>query len=103
MKSPLLIVAIASVWSALASAQEAAPVAEPPAVTGDALRLTIRPSSIEQTPAERLARRAEQLDFAFRFICRGCSGAPDPAKAASAPFNPGEVLARRPRAVAGDR
>lgn len=102
MKSSLVIAAIASAWATVALCQELPPDAEAP-LDPDALRLTIRPSSVQETSAARLARRAEQLDFAFRFICKGCSAVPDPAKAGLAPFQPADVLAKRPKSGAGER
>lgn len=102
MKSSLVIAAIASAWATVALAQDAPPETDEP-VDPHALRLTIRPSSVQETSAQRLARRAEQLDFAFRFICKGCSAVPDPASAGLAPFQPAEVLARRPKAEPAER
>lgn len=86
------LMAAASVSSA--PAQEAVP--SPP------LTLTVRPSGIEETRAERLARRAQDLDFAFRSICRGCARAPDRLDASGAPFTPVEVLDRPRRAAVPD-
>lgn len=85
------LMSAAPVWSA--AAQEAVP---PP------LTLTVRPSGIEETRAERLARRAQDLDFAFRSICRGCARAPDRPDASGAPFAPIEVLDRPRRTAVPD-
>jgi hypothetical protein len=102
MKSSLVIAAFASAWATVAMAQEEPAQPDEP-IDPDALRLTIRPGAVQETSAERLVRRAEQRDFAFRFICRGCSSAPDPAKAGLAPFQPADILARRPKSMAGER
>jgi hypothetical protein len=102
MKSSLVIAAIASAWGGVAFAQDVPPEGDAPP-EAEALRLTIRPSSVQETSAERLARRTEQLDFAFRFICRGCSSVRDPAKAGLAPFNPADVLAKRPKSASEPR
>ena len=87
VRSALLAVPIASVLVGGASAQEPG---EP-----DPLRLTVRPRGVEETTAERLARRAERLDFAFRFICKGCGTAPNLSPAPDTPFDPAGVLSRR--------
>lgn len=77
-------------WAGTAFAQE-------PGADSDHLFLTIRPRPAEETRAEELARRAERLDSAFRFICTGCSKAPDPWQGPNRAFDPLGVLATPPK------
>lgn len=92
----------ALVFRALMAAASVSSAAAQEAVPSPPLTLTVRPSGIEETRAERLARRAQDLDFAFRSICRGCARAPDRLDASGAPFTPVEVLDRPRRAAVPD-
>lgn len=63
--------------------------------------ITVRPSGIEDPSAEsrerqeRLSRRLERSDYAFRSICTHCAARRDQA-GGDAPFYPYQVLGRGP-------
>ena len=81
--------------AALASPAPAQETADPLVVTVRAYRVEAGEGSLARQ--ERLLRRAQQRDFAFRSICRGCA-----ALAATAPpatFRPLDTLAVRPKAA----
>lgn len=60
------------------------------------LVFNVRPSRAESDSTERLARRARDLDFAFRSICTGCGAAVASSGATGPMFSPHNVLARQP-------
>lgn len=67
----------------------------------DPLVITVRASRVEAGEGalerqERLVRRAQQRDFAFRSICNGCAAMA--ARASAAPFHPLDALAASRRA-----
>lgn len=59
--------------------------------------ITVRPSGVEdgRERQERLSRRLEQSEFAFRSICTHCA-APGSRPGATSPFHPVEVLQGAP-------
>jgi hypothetical protein len=90
------------VWalSLLAGATVAAAAAEDPA--GRELAVTVRPSGFESPVAqearerqERLVRRLDDSEYAFRNICNGCNRSTKRLIGINAPFYPMAVLGGR--------